>query len=163
RPGAPPTRATPTAPAPPPCHPPRSHYYVCSIRRYYTCSSLARSAEFVVRALGVEREDDALPADPVQDAPLEIRLVEPRPRRRRSWRDSSGGNRVSKTGRRGRGRDGLETRPGGHPFRRRGGWWLVERDLGNRGSIGRRGTRRRRGGLRRTARRPQVGAPGGRN
>src|SRR4029079_6991742 len=102
------------------------HYYVCSIRCSYTCSSLARSAEFVLRALGVEREDDALPADPVQDAPLQIRLVEPRPRRRRSWRDPSGGNRVSKTGR--RGRDGLETRGGGHRFRRRGGYWLVERD-----------------------------------
>src|SRR6187431_1606216 len=71
-----------------------------------------RSAEFIRRALGVEREDDALPADPVQDAPLQIRLVEPRPRRRRSGRDPSGGNRVSKTGRRGRrARDGLETRP----------------------------------------------------
>ena len=32
------------------------------------------SAEFVLRALGVEREDEALPAEPVQDAPLQIRL-----------------------------------------------------------------------------------------
>src|SRR4029079_19700055 len=48
--------------------PPAGHYYVCSIRRYYTCSSLARSAEFVLRALRVEREDEALPADPLQDA-----------------------------------------------------------------------------------------------
>src|SRR5262245_21594007 len=101
--------------------------------------ALVRLRDVQLRACGVRPD----PGDPGQDA-VAIRDVPPRPRGPWFGGEPRGRNRVSEGSRHGCRRGGtFGPRDNGHRWRHRLGW-RVERDLGNRGSIGRRGTRRRR-------------------